>query len=325
VFPKVRLKRLRRTRRIRDLVRETVLTPKNFVYPIFLDENIQNKRVIKAMPGQYRHSLNNIPEEISTLLSLDISAVLLFGIPKIKDENGSSAYDKDGIVQRAVRSVKKEAGDKIVVITDVCLCAYTNHGHCGVISKGKLLNDPTLDILKKISVSHAEAGADIVAPSGMIDGQVGAIRESLDQNGFTDVSIMAYSAKYASSLYGPFRKAVNSYPLSGDRKNYQMDFANGNEAIREAEQDVKEGADIIMIKPALPYLDLIHRLKKAFLLPIAAYNVSGEYLMVKAASEKGWIDEKSTALEILTSIKRAGADIIITYFAKDVAKWLRVE
>ncbi len=323
MFPKVRMRRLRRTSRIRDLVKETVFSSKDFIYPIFIDENIEAPEKIEAMPGQYRHPLNNVVEEAKELVQLDIPAVLLFGIPKNKDETGSSAYDKDGIIQQAIRSLKGELGDSLSVITDICLCEYTSHGHCGIVDNGRLLNDPTLELLERIAVSHAEAGADIVAPSGMIDGQVHSIREVLDKKGFTDVVIMAYSAKFASSFYGPFRDAARSAPSFGDRSEYQMDYANGDEAIREVELDVKEGADIIMIKPALSNLDLIYRVKKVFRLPTAAYNVSGEYSMIKAAGEKGWIDEKRVAYEVLTAIKRAGADIIITYFAKDAARWSR--
>lgn len=322
MFPEVRMRRLRKTSKIRDLVKETVLTSKDFVYPIFIDENLESPEKIKAMPGQYRFPFNSVLEEGKKLASLEIPGVLLFGIPKNKDETGSSAYDNDGIIQQAVRSLKRKIGDQLAVITDICLCEYISHGHCGVVNNGKLMNDPTLEILKKVAVSHAEAGVDIVAPSGMIDGQVQAVREALDQKGFTDVSIMAYSAKHASSFYGPFREAAFSAPSFGDRKSYQMSYANANEAIREVELDVKEGADIVMVKPALPYLDLIYRVKKTFRLPTAAYNVSGEYSMIKAAAEKGWLNEKRVVLEVLTAIKRAGADIIITYFAKDATSWM---
>lgn len=274
------------------------------------------------MPGQYRLPLSEVRDEALEVVSLGIPAVILFGIPEHKDEVGSEAYNSEGIIQRAVGEIKDEVGDDLVVITDVCLCEYTSHGHCGVVEDGEILNDPTLELLAKEAVSHAEAGADIVAPSDMMDGRVAKIREALDDAGYENVAIMSYAAKYASSFYGPFRDAAKSAPAFGDRRSYQMDPANANEALREVYLDIQEGADIVMVKPALAYLDIITRVKERFRMPTAAYNVSGEYAMVKAASQAGYIDEKSLVLEILTSIKRAGADMILTYHAKDVASWL---
>jgi porphobilinogen synthase len=316
------MRRLRKTPKIRDLIRETVLTPNDLIYPMFVKEGISSLEPIHAMPGQFRLPLNEVINVAKDLTSLGIPAVILFGIPAKKDETGSSAYDKDGIVQRAVRTIKEQLENELVIMTDVCLCQYTSHGHCGVVKGNEILNDPTLEILQRVAVSHAEAGADVVAPSGMIDGQVRAIRKALDQAGFSNVAIMAYSAKHASYFYGPFREAADSAPSFGDRRSYQMDYANSNEALQEVRLDVKEGADIIMVKPALAYLDLIYRIKTKFGLPTAAYNVSGEYSMIKAAAEKGWIDEKAIVLEVLTAIRRAGADMILTYFAKEVARWL---
>ena len=321
-FPFLRMRRLRRTKKIRDIIREVTLTRNDLIYPMFVQEGIKNRIPISAMPGQFRLSEEEAVTEAKEVALLGIPAIILFGIPLRKDEEGSSAYDENGIIQRVVRAIKKELRDDLIVITDVCLCQYTTHGHCGIVRGNKILNDATLEVLQKVAVSHAEAGADIVAPSGMMDGQVKAIREALDDAGFSDTTIMAYSAKHASCFYGPFREAAYSAPAFGDRKTYQMDYGNPKEALREAELDVKEGADIIMIKPALAYLDLIYRVKAKFALPVAAYNVSGEYSMIKAAAEKGWIDEKAAVLEILTAIKRAGADMILTYFAKDVARWL---
>jgi len=322
LFPQVRMRRLRRTPRIRELVRQTILTPKNLVYPIFVREGITRPEPIEAMPGQSRIPLQQVLKEGREVSSLGVPAVILFGIPLKKDERGSSAYDENGVVQRAVRALKKGLGDELAVITDICLCQYTSHGHCGVVGGDRILNDPTIEVFGKIAVSHAEAGADIVAPSGMMDGQVGAIRRALDGAGYEDVSIMAYAAKHASCFYGPFRDAAHSTPRFGDRRSYQMDYANLDEALRETELDIKEGADIVMVKPALAYLDLIYRVKTRFGLPTAAYSVSGEYSMIKAAAERGWVDEKSAALEALTAIKRAGADIIITYYAKEASRWL---
>lgn len=322
MFPQVRMRRLRRNPQIRKLVREVTLTPKDFIYPVFVEEGIESPKAIESMPSQFRLPIKDVVREGEDIASLGIPAVILFGIPKNKDEKGSSAYDGNGIVQQAVKALKSELENELIIITDVCLCQYTSHGHCGVVDKGEILNDPTLEILEKIAVSHAEAGADIVAPSGMIDGQVQAIRKALDRAGFQNVAILAYSAKHASSLYGPFREAAHSAPLFGDRKSYQMDYATQTQAVREAELDVKDGADMVMVKPALPYLDVIYCVKKRFGLPTAAYQVSGEYSMIKAAAERGWLDEKATVIEVLTAIKRAGADMIITYFAKDAARWL---
>ncbi len=308
--------------KLRPLFRETKLDVNDLIMPIFVDENIsKGVKDISSMPGYYRVSLEYLPREIESSLDLGIRSFILFGIPKYKDEIGSSAFDKNGVIQKAVRSIKKEFDDA-VVITDVCLCEYTTHGHCGVVKNGKILNDETLPILGKIAVSHAEAGADIVAPSGMMDGMVAAIRDALDKEGFSDTLIMSYAAKYASNFYSPFREAAESMYKFGDRKSYQMDFHNAREALREIELDIKEGADIIMVKPALAYLDIIRLVKDTFLYPLAAYNVSGEYSMVKAAGKMGWINESEIIYEILTSIKRAGADLIITYHAKEAAKIL---
>ena len=313
---------MRRTEKIRGMVRETVLTKNDLIYPIFVDETIEERVEIASMPAQYRLPLSEVRDEALEVVSLGIPAVILFGIPEHKDEVGSEAYNSEGIIQRAVGEIKDEVGDDLVVITDVCLCEYTSHGHCGVVEDGEILNDPTLELLAKEAVSHAEAGADIVAPSDMMDGRVAKIREALDDAGYENVAIMSYAAKYASSFYGPFRDAAKSAPAFGDRRSYQMDPANANEALREVYLDIQEGADIVMVKPALAYLDIITRVKERFRMPTAAYNVSGEYAMVKAASQAGYIDEKSLVLEILTSIKRAGADMILTYHAKDVASWL---
>ncbi|WP_456473692.1 porphobilinogen synthase [Candidatus Pyrohabitans sp.] len=321
-FPTRRMRRLRRTPIIRDMVRETVLTKNDLIYPIFVDEGIEERVEIASMPSQYRLPLSEVRDEALEVASLEIPAVILFGIPLHKDEEGSEAYNREGIIQRAVGEIKDEVGDDLVVITDVCLCEYTSHGHCGVVEEGEVLNDPTLELLAKEAVSHAEAGADIVAPSDMMDGRVAKIREALDDAGYENVAILSYAAKYASSFYGPFREAAKSAPAFGDRRSYQMDPANASEALREVYLDILEGADIVMVKPALAYLDVIRRVKEQFRMPTAAYNVSGEYAMVKAAAKKGYIDEKSLVMEILTSIKRAGADMILTYHAKDVATWL---
>ncbi|WP_455276434.1 porphobilinogen synthase [[Eubacterium] cellulosolvens] len=322
MFPESRLRRLRKPQ-MRKLVRETLLDSSDFIYPIFIKEGIDSPEPIKAMPGQFQIPLNNTVNEAENLISLGIPGAILFGIPIEKDETGSSAYNNKGIIQKAIRKIKEKAKNDLVVITDICLCQYTTHGHCGIIKDNEVLNDPTLEIMQKIAVSHAEAGADIVAPSAMMDGQVKAIRKALDKSGFSDVAIMAYSAKHASNFYGPFREAAESAPSFGDRRSYQMDFSNANEALREVRLDIEEGADIVMVKPALAYLDLIHRIKNEFKLPTAAYNVSGEYSMIKAAAKNGWINEKAIIIEVLTAIKRAGADIILTYFAKDVAGWLK--
>ncbi len=322
-FPHLRMRRLRRTPKIREMVREVRIDLDDLIYPIFVEEGVDHRVPVGAMPGIFRLPVEEAAEEARSIVSLGVPAVVLFGIPSRKDELGSSAYDEYGVVQNTIRAIKKAATDDLVIITDVCLCEYTSHGHCGVVKDGKLLNDPTLEILEKVAVSHGRAGADVVGPSGMIDGQVGAVRRALDNAGFEDVAIMSYSAKHASNMYGPFREAAGATPQFGDRKSYQMDYSNPNEALREVSLDVQEGADIVMVKPALAYLDVIFRVKSKFDLPVAAFNVSGEYAMVKAAAEKGWIDEAKAILEILTGIKRAGADMIVTYFAKDVAKILK--
>jgi porphobilinogen synthase len=304
------------------MMQKVNISPTDLICPVFVDEHAKAPVPIKFMPGYSRLPIRAVVEEVRQIVEQGVKAVLLFGIPSKKDEKGSEAYATNGVVQKTVHDLKKEFGDELAVITDVCLCEYTSHGHCGVVSSGEIQNDPTLGILQKVAVSHAQAGVDVVAPSGMMDGQVKFIREALDDGGFNQVGIMAYSAKYASCFYGPFREAAECAPQSGDRKSYQMGFGNPEEALREIELDVNEGADIIMIKPALAYLDIIHAARQKFSLPIAAYNVSGEYSMVKAAAQNGWIDEKTAILEILTAIKRAGADLIITYFAKDVETWL---
>ena len=322
-FPTVRLRRLRASAALRDLVRETEINVRDLIYPLFIAEGKHVKQEISAMPGQYRWSVDLLPAEIERIAALKIPAVLLFGVlePASKDEIGSASWDDDGIVQEAIRTIKRTAPE-LVVITDVCLCEYTSHGHCGVVKDGRVLNDPTLELLARQAVSHARAGADIVAPSDMMDGRVAAIRTALDHDGFADTPILAYSAKLASGFYGPFRKAAGSTPQFGDRRAYQMDPANAREALREIELDVLEGADMIMVKPALAYLDIIAQARGRFDLPLVAYNVSGEYSMVKAAAANGWIDEQRIVLEILTAIKRAGADLIITYHAPDCARWL---
>jgi porphobilinogen synthase len=321
-----RFRRLRRSEALRALVRETRLSPEQFVYPLFVAHGRGVRAEIASMPGQYHLSIDQLPAEAKELRSLGIPAVLLFGLPAAKDEAGSEAYDADGIVQRAIRTLKDAAPD-LVVITDVCLCEYTSHGHCGVIANGpdgqaEVDNDATLPLLARTAVSHVEAGADIVAPSDMMDGRVAAIRAALDDSNLGHIPIMAYAAKQASAFYGPFRVAAESAPQFGDRRGYQMDPANAREAMREIEADIEEGADIVMVKPALPNLDLIARARDRFDLPLAAYNVSGEYAMVKAAAAAGYLDERLVTLEILTAIRRAGAEIIITYHAKEAAKWL---
>ena len=326
-FPNYRPRRLRSNKLIRDLVQETQLTVKDLIMPLFVRPGSGIKKEILTMPGNYQFSVDTLVEEVKELASLGIPGVILFGIPSCKDELGTEAYAEDGIIQKAVRAIKENVSD-ILVITDVCMCEYTNHGHCGFIKKdeksGEYLidNDETIKLLTKEALSHAEAGVDIVAPSDMMDGRVGAIRDILDANSFDNIPIMAYSAKYASAYYGPFRDAAESPPSFGDRRSYQMDIPNAEEALREVSLDIDEGADIVMVKPALPYLDIIRLIKDNFSHPIAAYNVSGEFSMVKAAHEKGWLDEKAVALETLMSIKRAGANIILTYWAKDAARWL---
>ncbi|MHB1133999.1 MAG: porphobilinogen synthase [Chloroflexota bacterium] len=319
-----RPRRLRRTAALRRLVRETTLAAADFIYPLFVVDERDTKREIASLPGNYHWSPDRLAEEVAEISSLGIPGVLLFGLPAEKDEVGSSAYDAEGIVQRAVQAIKA-AAPELLVVTDVCLCEYTSHGHCGVVRDGEVLNDPTLELLARTAVSHAAAGADVIAPSDMMDGRVGAIRTALDAAGFNQVPIMAYSAKYASAFYGPFREAACSTPQFGDRRGYQMDPANAREALREVDLDVAEGADIVMVKPALAYLDIITRVRERCDLPLAAYSVSGEFAMVKAAARQGWIDERRVTLELLTAIKRAGADIIITYHAKDAVRWLGEE
>ena len=320
-FPAYRPRRLRKNSNIRELVAETRLSINDLIYPMFVMPG-KNKRIqIKSMPGIYKQSIDNLIKEIKEVKKLGIKAILLFGIPEHKDEMGTEGYHEHGIIQKAVREIKKKVKD-ILVVTDVCMCEYTSHGHCGIIKDGDVDNDETLQYLAKMSLSHAQAGADIVAPSDMMDGRVGVIRDELDQNGYKNVSIMAYSAKYASAFYGPFREAAESPPQFGDRRGYQMDPPNVREALREIELDIEEGADIVMVKPALSYLDVIRAAREEFDHPVAAYNVSGEYSMVKAAGKLGWIDEELVMMEVLISIKRAGADLILTYFAKDAAKVL---
>jgi porphobilinogen synthase len=318
----IRLRRLRKSSVVRDLISETQLSPKDFILPYFVVEGKSVREVIESMPGIYHLSVDNLLKDITEATKLGIKAILLFGIPLSKDERGSLSYKSNGVVQSTIKAIKKEFPD-LVVITDVCLCGYTSHGHCGIIKNEKIDNDTTLKVLSKISLSHADAGADFVAPSAMMDGQVKAIRQALDKKDFKDVGILAYSAKYASNFYGPFREALDSIPQFADRKSYQMDYRNANEALREIGQDVEEGADIVMVKPALVYLDIISRAKQKFNVPLAAYNVSGEYALVKSAVKTGIANEKDIILEILTSIKRAGADLIITYHAKEVARWLK--
>ena len=321
-YPIYRPRRLRRTEGFRRMIRETILHIEELIYPIFVTYGRDKREEISAMPGCYRFSIDNITREVREAAELGIPAIILFGIPDKKDEIGSEAYNPKGVVQEAIRAIKAEV-PKIVVITDVCIDEYTSHGHCGVVRDGEIDNDATLELLAQMALSHAQAGADIVAPSDMMDGRVKAIRKVLDEHGFQHTPIMSYAAKYASSFYGPFREAADSIPKFGDRKSYQMDIANSREAMREIRLDIEEGADIIMVKPALPYLDIIWQARQKFDLPIAAYNVSGEYAMIKAAASQGWLDEERVILEALTCIKRAGADLILTYFAKDVARLLR--
>ena len=328
-FPNVRLRRLRSTAAIRSMVRETHLHVSDFIQPIYVTYGTGVKQEISSMPGVYRFSLDTLKEEVQEIAELGIPAVLLFGIPETKDAVGSSAFAEDGIVQEATRLIKSWYPD-LLVVADTCLCEFTDHGHCGMVHTHErdghvhahVLNDESLDLLVRTAVSQAEAGADIIAPSNMMDGFVGAIRQGLDEAGYENIPIMSYSVKYASGFYGPFREAADSAPQYGDRKGYQMDPANAREALREAESDVLEGADMLMVKPSLSYLDVMRTLKDQFDLPLVAYNVSGEYAMVKAAAMNGWIDEKSVAMEILLSMKRAGADVIITYYGKDAARWL---
>ena len=317
------MRRLRRTPLIRELVREVTVSKADLIQPLFVEEALTKNTPISSMPGQIRFSLSSLVREAIELKDRGVRSILLFGIPSHKDDDGSRACDSEGIVQKSIESLKEQLGNDIVVGTDVCLCQYTSHGHCGIVRDGLVENDETLKRLADTAVSHARAGADLVAPSAMIDGQVAAIRGALDDNGFKDTSILAYAAKHSSSFFGPFREAAFSKPRFGDRRTYQMDYANPEMAMREIALDIKEGADMIMVKPALAYLDVIYRAKKRFRMPMAAYNVSGEFAMLKAAAREGWIDEKSAILEVLTAIKRAGADMIVTYHAKEAAEWLQ--
>ena len=320
-FPIYRPRRLRSNARLRELVCETSLSPKNFIYPIFVGPGRNRARPINSMPGVAQLSVDRAIQECEETLAAGVPAVILFGIPEQKDSVGSEAYAENGIVQQAIRAIKEKLPE-LVIVTDVCLCEYTDHGHCGVIKNGAVDNDSTIQLLAKEALSHARAGADIIAPSDMMDGRVGAIRTLLDESGFAEIPIMSYAAKYASGFYGPFREAAESTPQFGDRRSYQMDPANADEALREVALDIQEGADIVMVKPALAYLDIIYRVKQRFGYPVAAYNVSGEFSMIKAAGQNGWIDEERIMLEVLLAIKRAGADMILTYFAKDVARLL---
>jgi porphobilinogen synthase len=321
-FPAHRPRRLRRTEALRGLVRETRLSAAGLIYPMFVCPGRKVRQEVASMPGVFQQSADEIVEECREVEALGIPGVILFGLPEKKDPRGEISTAADGVVQRAIEAIRK-AKLKLLVITDVCLCEYTDHGHCGVIENGEVANDATLEILAKQAVSHARAGADIVAPSDMMDGRVGVIREALDEHKFENISILAYAAKYSSGFYGPFREAAQSTPQFGDRRGYQMDPGNAREALKEVELDLEEGADMVMVKPALPYLDVIRRVRDEFDVPVAAYNVSGEYSMVKAAVQKGWLDEQRVVLEILTGIQRAGAEIILTYHAKDAAKWLK--
>lgn len=320
-FPISRLRRLRKNETLREMISETALSPSDFMYPLFVTEGKNVKKAISSMPGIFQLSVENAIEECREAFELGIRSVILFGIPLHKDELGTGAYDEHGIIQKAIREIK-QALPQLIVATDVCLCEYTSHGHCGVVEGGLVNNDLTLELLVKEAITHAEAGADIIAPSDMMDGRVSAIRKGLDSKGFTDIPIIAYSAKYASAFYGPFREAAESSPKFGDRKSYQMDCRNSDESMREIYLDIKEGADMIMVKPALSYLDIIRRAKDNYNIPIAAYNVSGEYSMIRSAGNAGWIDGEKAMMEVLFSIKRAGADLIITYFAKDASKVL---
>jgi porphobilinogen synthase len=321
IYPNKRLRRLRYNQIVRDMVRETELSKNDLIYPMFVVPGTKVKNPIKSMPGIFQFSIDELVKECKEVASLGIPAVILFGIPEHKDEKGSEAYDPNGIVQKAIRAIKAEVKN-LLVITDVCMCEYTSHGHCGVLQGEEILNDETVALLAKEALSHVEAGADMVAPSDMMDGRVLAIRKALDYKGFTKIPIMSYSAKYSSGYYGPFRDAAESAPAFGDRRSHQMDIGNADEALREVESDIEEGADIVMVKPAGPYLDIIRRVKDKFGMPTAAYQVSGEFSMIKAAGQNDWIDEERVMLESLIAIKRAGADLILTYFAKDVARYL---
>jgi porphobilinogen synthase len=320
-YPVYRPRRLRKTETLRRMVRETTLKVEDLIMPLFVIHGRGLREEIPPMPGNFRLSVDELVKEVKEVAALGIPGVMLFGLPEAKDAYGSEAYASDGIIQRAIRAIKDSVSD-LVVIADTCLCEYTSHGHCGVVEEGRIRNDPTLDLIAKTALSQAEAGADMVAPSDMMDGRVGAIREALDENGFEEIPIMAHAAKYASAFYGPFREAVRSAPQFGDRRSYQMDPANVDEALREIALDLEEGADIVMVKPALPYLDVIARVRAEYAVPIAAYNVSGEFAMIKAAARLGWLDEERAMLEVLVGIKRAGADLILTYFAKDAARLL---
>ncbi len=320
-YPTIRHRRLRYNPLVRDMVRETVLTKNDLIYPLFVVPGEKIRKEVKSMPGVYNLSIDELVKECKDVRDLGIPAVILFGIPEHKDEVGSEAYAENGIIQRAVRAVKTEIKD-LLVITDVCMCEYTSHGHCGILKGEEILNDETVSLLAKEAVSHAEAGADIIAPSDMMDGRVAAIRKALDYKGFTKIPIMSYAAKYSSGFYGPFRDAAESAPAFGDRKSHQMDIGNINEALREVAEDIEEGADIVMVKPAGPYLDVIRKVKDTFGMPTAAYQVSGEYAMIKAAGKNGWIDEERVMVESAFAIKRAGADMFLTYFAKDLAAWI---
>jgi porphobilinogen synthase len=321
-FPVERPRRLRKTELLRKLVRETRLSADRFIYPLFVCPGSSVRQEVPSMPGVFQQSADRVVEDCREVESLGIPGVILFGLPETKDARGASSLAKDGVVQRAIEAIRK-ARINLLVVTDVCLCEYTDHGHCGVIEDGDVANDPTLGILADQAVSHAQAGADVVAPSDMMDGRVAAIRKKLDAAGFASLPILSYAAKYCSGFYGPFREAADSAPQFGDRRSYQMDPANAREALKEVALDLEEGADMVMVKPALPYLDIVRRVKDEFRVPVGAYNVSGEYSMVKAAAKNGWLDEKRTVLEILTSIQRAGADFILTYHAKDAARWLK--
>jgi len=321
-YPTHRPRRLRRNEALRSLVRETRLTTANLIYPMFVCPGAKVRQEVSSMPGVYQQSVDQIVEEAREVESLGIPGTILFGLPETKDPRGVSSLNAQGVVQRAIDSIRK-AKLKLLVITDVCLCEYTDHGHCGIVEDGEVANDPTLEILAQQALSHARAGADIVAPSDMMDGRAAAIRKMLDANKFEDIAILSYAAKYCSGFYGPFREAAQSAPQFGDRRTYQMDPANAREALKEVRMDLEEGADMVMVKPALTYLDVIRRVRDQFDVPVAAYNVSGEYSMVKAAAQNGWLDEKRVVLEILTGIQRAGADILLTYHAKDVARWLK--
>ncbi len=322
-FPEYRARRLRRNEKLREMVRETDVSVRHLIYPLFIKEGITDSVPVESMPGISQFSVEGVLKEIEDVVGHAIPAVLLFGVPEKKDETGSGAWDEKGIIQKATREIKKRFGDAVLVVTDLCLCEYTSHGHCGVLKDGEVDNDETLKVLARAALAQAEAGADMIAPSDMMDGRVGVVRRMLDENRFTDIPIMSYAAKYASCLYSPFRDAAESTPQSGDRKGYQMDPPNWREALREMELDVEEGADIIMVKPAIFYLDILARAREAINRPLAAYSVSGEYSMVQCAVSKGCIDYRRVVTEMTTSIRRAGADIIITYFAKDIARWTK--